>query len=370
MQSSKIICAAMGAILSVLGPSQEALAQRELKAITQDLEEGNRTTFLGFVRRFVAMKPPYSDRSANDLGWDCLAAAELAQASVPGAEDRLSNAAIALLDKGLQRPDGALGWTAARNAAREGDCAVGAHPSITPGRCIPAGTAYSFQSGLAVTCLAIAGELLSRPHWVVVAKRSFTHWDSLRSGALPGCNECLYYWYDDAGVDAQRYVRNLSLFMGLGAAALAREEPQLAAVAQAVIRSDIWERSGGNRGYLGRLDPLWSNRAGESARTENHMAVMALITDLASELIGFEDGTRHAFELWKDWATCDEKRCQTAGCRYWSGDPQKCVNTATFTSCLFRRRDSLAKLRCNEAIGKNDGISPYSILAIVLGGKK
>ncbi|HRI18329.1 MAG TPA: hypothetical protein PL196_07385, partial [Burkholderiaceae bacterium] len=185
------------------------------------------------------------------------------------------------------------------------------------------------------------------------------------------CEGCVFFATSDSAQDEDRYIRNMNLFVAFGASELGRatQDARLLETARQSVRADIWERSNGNRGYLGKLDPLWTSRAGESERIENHSASMALLLKVMSWSLADPAAARQAEVVWRDWASCDNKRCQTAGCAYWAGNAAQCQATATAAHCAFRQADRLARTQCETLVALQPSLGSYALWAIALGAR-
>ena len=320
------------------------------------------------VRRFLRGKLAQG-RSANDLGWDCQAAIALTELGVEGAKERLAGIAEAL-DAGRTR--------SARNGKTIGWPQSGAQKTCVPARpgakvsaaCEGPSTIYAFQSGLGIACLARAGSLLGRLEWTATAGEAMVYWNRHHIAKAP-CQGCVYFATSDSAADEDRYIRNMNIFLAFGASELGRatQDPRQFETARQAARADIWERDGGNRGYLGKLDPLWTSRAGESDRIENHSASMALLLKVIGATLADRAIARQAETVWRDWASCDNKRCLTAGCAYWAGNAQQCKATATAAHCGFRTEHRAAREQCETLISLQPSLGSYGLWAVMLGGR-
>ncbi len=329
-----------------------------------DLAPQDREKVIGAARAFLRGQPK-ANRSANDLGWDCQAAIALSELGEPGAKERLAGIADALnASREQSKTSGkAIGWAAAGDAKA---CVQARGGRNVPAACEGSTTIYAFQSGLAMACLARAGSLLDRPELIVTAKAAMDYWSRHRFAKEP-CKECVYFATSDSAEDDERYIRNMNLFIAFGASEVGRatKDAALMMTAKQSVRSDIWERANGNRGYLGKLDPLWTSRPGEAERIENHSASMALLLKVMGATLGDSSIDRQAETVWRDWATCDNKRCQTAGCKYWAGNAAQCQATATAAHCAFRLRDKLAKSQCETYLSLVPSLGSYGLWAIL-----
>lgn len=330
---------------TVMGQSLSKIADLDVQ-FRKPLEES--------FKRFLDL-PILEGRDAGDLAWDCLATAELARLGETKAIDKLHRLATQLAAKALPRPTGQLVWGPNSSANSKAECSAGGFKAF--GHCNPASTGYSVQSGLAVACLAEAGELLKDERITGDARNGLKYWDAHMMGEVPGCEGCIYYRYDDASVDRGRYVRNVNLIMGYGAAVLATQGHAADAkrLAKGVVKADIWERAGGNRGYLGRLDPEWRSSTNEAQRIEYHSAFVALFSARIGEAINSADAIRHGVDVWRDWAKCANERCYTNTCAASGADATRCVESSTFVHCAFRRLDTTAADMCREVLIRSRG---------------
>ena len=276
--------------------------------------------------------PIAADRAASALAWDCLATAFLIQAGKSGVT-RLELIVNRLRAKGWMRGN-RLVWGPEPD---DKECGNG---SKAFGHCNDPYTGYSFQSGMAIACLAEAAKILSDDGLRQEARRSLRYWDEFR---LPApCDGCVYYLFDDAPADADRYVRNANLFMGYAAAALGER-----ALAEGAVKADIWERQGGNFGYFGRLDPQY-----DPERTEYHAAFVALFSLRIGRSLRFDRAIMHGLNVWRDWAKCANERCYTNTCAKNGADSGRCWTSATFVHCAFRQLDLIAAESCKNVLAQ------------------
>jgi hypothetical protein len=333
-----------------------------------DLDSQRRGKVEAEVARFLAPSK-VDDRSANNLGWDCLAAVGLARAGRSGAGARLEAIAKALVAQAVIDPatKRARGWRATLTSAR---CTNGGYDAFGDGTCNAPDTTYAFQTGLAIACLAQASDVARRPEWRTPAGEAMDHW---RERRLPGsvCDGCVTFAASDSAHDAGRYVRNMNLFMAFGAAQSGSiwGERSLVELARNAARADVAEREAGNRGYLGRLDPQWKARATERDRIENHSAAVAVLAlEIGRTMSAGDALVQHAATVWRDWAGCDNDRCRTAGCGYWAGDARRCQATFTAAHCAFRPVDPRAAEQCRIYLDQARRLPSFAIWALILGG--
>lgn len=342
-----------------------------LDAAIGDLPAKEQEKVKAAVATFLRAKVK-GDRSSNDLGWDCQAAIALSELGVAGAKERLADIAGELKNDAHRSKRGGkvVGWSAT------GEKFSGCVEATGPGRnvqspCEGANKVYAFQSGLAMACLAKAGTLLNRPDLTLAAAEAMSYWERLRMAKAP-CKDCVYFAMSDSDDDSERYVRNMSLFIAMGAAEIgkARGSQQLVELSRKTVASDVAERAGGNKGYLGRLDPLWAAKASEADRIENHSAGMAAVLKDIAAATGDKAIESHALTVYSDWATCNNKRCLTADCHYWAGDPKTCQATHTATHCAFRGQEKLARGQCDAFLTLAPQVSSYGLWTILQGGVK
>lgn len=305
-------------LLVLAGWAATALAGAPVLAVTideviSDLPSAAQEKIKVQIGTFLKAKVP-AVRSANDLGWDCMAAARLTEMKHRGAKGLLEEVA----DRQLAAVEHshlngmAIGWGASR--AHEPTCVTdtGDYESLY----CDAGhrTLYAFQTGLGMACLSLAGKLLERSDYLETAKAVSAYWYLTRKSKAP-CPGCIYFAISDSASDKARYVRNMNIFMAFGFSHIdaATQNIDHKDISLQAVRSDMWERQNGNRGYLGKLDSLWSARPDESKRIENHAAGNALILDEIAKLLRDGQVADHAFITWKDWATCQERRCKIGG---------------------------------------------------------
>ncbi|TCO80311.1 hypothetical protein EV699_11589 [Plasticicumulans lactativorans] len=361
---NRLVIASLVLTMSSFSWPAMAAPRGDLAHATADLSSATQAKVSAAVDGFMraVMKP---ERSANDLGWDCLAAAALADLGIKEAGSRLADIADEMLRDAVRstRTGRPIGWS---SASSDRSCVSGESIAGSKPACEGPTTVYAFQSGLGIACMARAGELMQRSDLLAAGREVMLYWSKLRLERVP-CKECIYFATSDSVADANRYIRNMNIFVAFGAAQLgkATHDDTLIKIALDSVRSDIWERDNGNRGYLGKLDPQWTSHAGEAERIENHSASVALLLAEIARLSDVLEVKQQALSVWRDWATCDNKRCQTTGCKYWAGDPSRCQSSATSAHCAFRSRDSFAKFQCEKFLELVPSLNAYGILAVL-----
>lgn len=368
--------AIVGAMVSVAGvpigasAADEATpAQYSIPALA-DLPADAQAVVQTSIRSFLRSTASLAKRDAGDLGWDCMAAGALADAGVPGAGQKLQAIADQLMSKTIAAGSGFAGWGYEGRSANS--CPDGGLDAFGDGTCNSPTTAYSFQTGMGIACLAKAGKALGRADYLARAQDILNYWNAFSISGKP-CPDCLYYWYSDNSNDRGRFVRNVNIFMGFGAAMLGSANGQQGdiAIANKVMRADIGESRAGNRGYLGADDPQWLAKPQEASQNiENHAAAMAVAIDQAGAVLGSVTDRAHAKSIWAEWATCDNKRCQIAQCNVYGGDATRCQATLTSAHCAFRRVDPRADAQCRAYLSRVKLVPTFGIWATLVGGPR
>ncbi len=174
-----LIVAVWATALVVHGPPHAAAANvagqiADLPASTQDKISTS-------IRAFVKVKT-FADGSANDLGWDCQAAACLVELGMDGARARLKIIADEIQNDARRSVESGkpIGWSAVEE--RTVAC-VSAPPGAGSEKvsCEGKSTVYAFQTGLGLACMARAGVLLQLPGYLQTAKDVMAYWDRLWS---------------------------------------------------------------------------------------------------------------------------------------------------------------------------------------------
>lgn len=369
-----LIAAAVVALAPVAAVSAGGEPTQDVRAglagiaadLPTDLQSKVQASVVGFLDSRAATEP----RDAGDLGWDCLAASALADAGVADAGKRLVAIADRLVAAAIPGKQGIAGWTYVGKSANS--CPNGGLDAFGDGTCNLNTTTYSFQTGLGIACLAKAGKFGARPDLLAKAQEALNYWSSFAVRGTP-CSDCISFLYSDHPNDRGRFVRNVNIFMGYGAAVLgaASGNPTDLGVAKQVMRADIREREAGNMGYLGMADPQWVAKQAEASQNiENHAAAMAaLIHEIGGKLDGAAERA-HGKAIWQEWATCDNKRCKTADCKVWGGDAARCQATLTAAHCMFRKVDPRADAQCREYLSRVKLIPSFGIWSIVAGSAR
>lgn len=371
MKTLTLRCAwqALARVLSVLAfmaTTAGGAARAGVADALQDLPPEALAKVSASVNVFLSSTRVKDTRSANDLGWDCLAALEMARLGEERALKRIRAISNELAKDALRGADGkVLGWTASIRDDRR--CPAGGYDAFGDGTCNSVDTVYALQSGLALACLAKASKVLQDDKLGDMATESFASWKTFVLPASP-CPGCVYFATSNSPNDANRYVRNMNVFVALGGAALAANgSEEAASFVQRAMQSEMGERQAGNRGYLGRLDPQWKRSRSEADRIENHAAAVAVSALQMGEWLGTPEYRRYGQEIWMDWARCDNDRCRKATCNYWAADPKRCQATQTAAHCAFRSSDPAARDLCLDYLSRANAVGSFGILSLLLG---
>lgn len=360
----KNITAALFLLLAI-SPAFAFIGRGEVTEIGSDLSEAHRAQ----IQRDLAIHaraPIRSDRtSANALSWDCLFSAELLRRGEDRFAPYLEARAAMLISQATPQDNGAIAWSRGAQEGGTGLCANGGFDSFSDGTCDAPGTPYAFQSGMALSCLGRAAEVLKNRDLLASAQAGLSYW-AKRTATPPGCHGCTYFWASGNPKDNNRLIRNTNIYLALAVAAGA-SDPQTRSLVTTAVAAEAFEKNNGNRGYFSVLDPQVERRPAEKERTENHMA------GLATALLAIHHLSRDplALELAKwnysNWAHCNNQDCRTRPCSYWAADPDRCQASYTFAHCAFRKYDSNARANCERLISTGRGLSSTALLFIMTG---
>jgi len=356
------LLAGLGIAIGTLCAAGTSRAQAPLAA---DLPAAAQQMIAASIDKSLGSTGVRSDRSANDLGWDCLAAVALAERGDARGKTRAHIIAGALMRDVVKSVDGKpIGWTTEIEDKR---CPQGGYDAFGDGTCNPPNTVYAFQTGLATACLASTSKLAGDPAMFDTAKAVFASWRPYLIPAAP-CPDCAYFAMSNSPNDAGRYVRNMNVFMALAGASLgAAGDAEAGQLARRLMASELAESAHGNKGYLGYMDRGWKkNPALESDRIENHAASVAIVSKRIGELLDSSDYRQLGLRIWREWATCDNDRCKAATCSYWAADPARCQATQTAAHCAFRSVDPLARERCVQFLEKVQAVGSFGQFAIAV----
>ena len=309
------------------------------------------------IARFLSTAA--KDRTTHGIAWDCIAAAALVEKNDQRFLHKLRRDALELQARAIrsQVDWSVIGWT---NNLTERKCRPSDNSPCRGDKIV-----YAYQTGLASTCLSTAARLLDASEFLEPVEQALKYWDDLKT--LAKCDGCSYFRISDSAEDSARYIRNMNVTFAAGLAAYARASGREIRRGQALdaIQSDFFDRSLGFFGYVGALDEK-ANEA-EKGRIENHLASMALLLSRAASDLGDPGVYAHAFNVWRDWASCQNQLCKTKGCKFWAADADVCIEPATAVHCVFREVDSYAREQCATYVEKVRAIQSLGILAILQG---
>ena len=364
--SARHAVAQLLALFALMAATAGGAARAGVADALQDLPADAQAKVTASVNVFLSSKRVKDTRSANDLGWDCLAAIEMARLGEERAIQRIRAISNELARDAVRGADGkALGWTASIRDDRR--CPAGGYDAFGDGTCNPVDTVYALQSGLALACLAKASKVLEDDKLGALATEGFASWKNFVLPVSP-CPGCIYFATSNSPNDANRYVRNMNVFVALGGAALASVgDAEAGGIAQRAMQSEMGERQAGNKGYLGRMDSQWKRARSEADRIENHAAAVAVSVFQMGEWLGTPEYSRYGLDIWQDWARCDNDRCRKATCNYWAADPKRCQATHTAAHCAFRSSDPAARELCLDYLSRTNAVGSFGILSLLLG---
>jgi hypothetical protein len=150
---------------------------------------------------------------------------------------------------------------------------------------------YAFQTGLAIWCLAEAGDVLGNSTYATLAKTANSAYRehafvAYGMGHPIDCTSCGYFWYSRAANDVGRYVKNTNIEMAVAGLVVDRRFGDAAAkdAGEKAASSQYGEIvSYANYGYLGRYDSAYV--AGKSA-FDDHNSFEAYLLLRAAQLLG------------------------------------------------------------------------------------
>ncbi len=209
-----------------------------------------------FQEKFVPNTTLTEPASAS---YHCLSTASALRRARAGAS--FSPAFVAKLEAATKASAGAL-VASASTWGGDGWGLDKAWDAFGDGTTNPTTTVYAFQTGLAIWCLAEAGDVLADAAMKALAKKAM---DAYRESAFVAygkgypidCTSCGYFWYSRSKNDVGRYVKNTNVEMAVAALAVDRRQGDatnkaVGAQAAASHYGEIVSYS--NYGYLGRYD--------------------------------------------------------------------------------------------------------------------
>jgi hypothetical protein len=334
---------AAGALLCVApllrAETQSASAPVSARAAAAQLQENSNSKlgpFLNSARRLA-------ERPNVDLGsiaQSCLALTA-AQKVAPTNETRallVKTADLLVTQKDLNG-DGRVGWGVPASREKHKKCPVtGMLDAFGDGTCNPVNTEYTFQTGLAVMCLAQVFDLTKEERFKVAAVQALN--DSWKLGIHPsGCPECFYYWYSYAPNDIGRYVRNTNTLMGASAAWVWKisGDRKFRDRALEVAKSELRELDAGNDGYFGIDDRRYKEDARrEAQRIENHVPWVSKGLSDIGNILGDDQIKRAALRVQDSWQFCKDAFTCKDKCETWAADSARCTNSVTVSPCFHK----------------------------------
>lgn len=299
------------------------------------------------------------------VAYQCLGAlASHARKADAGSLNRARKAADSLMTHQASDGRGRTGWTYvnADTAATRKCNRTGSLDAFSDGTCNPPETPYMIQTGYAVACLAQAGIATGDARYVNAARQAVK--DSWDLGAAPaGCRDCYYYWYSYHPNDADRYVRNTNMIMGLGVAWLhaATGDEAYRRRALAVARAENREIRAGNLGYFGIDDRKYvADPAAEADRIENHIPHQVKALKDIGTLLGSAQAQEDARVMLDAFLNCKTGYCRPDNCKVWAA-PVSCKATATVAPCILADAGRSYGPRCRQVEDAIPRFNPFQV---------
>jgi hypothetical protein len=327
-----------------------------------------------YVKRRIPhdLSSPVADIEQNAsnvtvLGQNCIAANALATTTGEGVNrDELVTAIRGYADRLIAidelSHDGRIGWTYDPKGNAASCQGPGTLKSLDGELCNPRLTKYTWQTGLALTCLARTFKLTHDEKYGEVLRSAISA--SWPAGNVPKrCSSCFYYWYSYSPHDAA-YVRNTNALMGMALAWAWRAtgDTSYRQRAQAVANSEKREFATGNEGYFGIDSAQYGKQPVTHVRdslfgaqyVENHATTVIKADFDLSMLLGDSVLLRDTEAYWQAWNSCNNRRCldqlkSPNGCSVW-GAPIKCQNGYTFAPCILAKVSQNAAKICGAVI--------------------
>lgn len=196
--------------------AQNGLPRPDYAAKVIDLPEQTQKRFMQSVDGFLRDQKIDPNRSANSLGWDCLAANALLDAGETRARDKVQSiarrmATIVIRSGANGSP---IGWAATIQDKR---CDNGGYDAFQDGTCNPKDTTYGIETGLGIACLAKASIALGNASLL-----------NMHQAFVIGKDICCqnHYVLDVSTMQLaitrtiRANIKNMNVFMALGAATL------------------------------------------------------------------------------------------------------------------------------------------------------
>ena len=258
------------------------------------------------------------------------------------------------------------GWAYEREDEERNCGGPGTLDAFGDGSCNGPETTYSYQTGLAATCLARAAIASGEPSYGRLAQSIIDRWS--RIGAKPpDCTDCFYVWYSDSPNDIGRYVRNTNALMGMAAAWTYRatQADDVKGLAVAIATAEAREMRERNFGYFGVDDPKFrADPERERFRVENHLPYIAKgLRDIGVNL-GRPDVVQLGIAVMRSWRDCAGQDCSRFSCKRWAGRISGCDVTQIAAPCFFASDDPEFAGLCKEVVQRLRKPNDYQVWAI------
>jgi hypothetical protein len=349
------------AVAAIWTNSVAAFADPDRTKLAEAYSVAGAQKILSSADRVLDTKPKTTD-APNGIALHCFAAAEL----LPYFGDRAFAAVredANLLASISSASGGEVGWSIA--PGKTDSCGVPGEQNILHRGCNPVGTAYTFRTALALTCVGRAFLLTRDPNLLDVAERSAA--SSWRHGATPpGCASCFYYWMSYSPLDTGRYIRNTNVLMGmaLGTVYSATKDPRIIERIRQIANAEQMEISAGNKGYFSIVDPQYkANPQRESARIENHVPYVAKGLLEIGKVLGDQGLIADAAKIEASWSDCPEATCGGSTCKHWGADPVRCDIKQQASVCFFRKTSAEFADKCSAFVLSEKKLDAYEIWA-------
>lgn len=304
---------------------------------------------------------------AGAIAHRCLAAAQLVPILGKRALQVVQQSADELVAMAPDPVNGA-GWTFRNEDKTEKACdGPGTLDAFRDGTCNPAGVRYTYQTSLALTCVARAYALTHMKAYLetaqAVVNASWPH-----GGTPPSCRDCFSYWYSYHPNDANRYVRNVNALMGMALSAVydSTGERRLRQRLVQIANAEHREVAAGNFGYLGIDDPRFqANPAKESLRIDNHVPMVAQGLRTIGVTIGNSGAIEDAKSIMASWLDCPGGACARQTCKRWSGNMGSCMTTTSAAPCLFRKLDRKFADACQVFMDRAKSLSAAQLWMVL-----
>jgi hypothetical protein len=357
LQLMCLVCAVVAGWTS----SASASADPERMKLTEAYGVAGAQKILSSADRVLDAKPKATD-APNGIALHCFAAAELMpyfgeRALAAVSEDANVLASIS------GASGGEVGWSIA--PGKTDSCGVPGEQNILHRGCNPVGTAYTFRTALALTCVGRAFLLTRDPKLLDVAKRAVaSSWP--HGTATPGCASCFYYWMSYSPLDTGRYVRNINVLMGmaLGTVYSATKDPRILDRIRKIANAEQMEISAGNKGYFSIVDPQYkANPQRESTRIENHVPYVAKGLLEIGNVLDDQRLIADAAKIEASWSDCSDAICGGSTCKHWGADPARCDIKQQASVCFFRKTSAEFADKCRAFVLSEKELDAYEIWA-------